>query len=121
MPPLLRRLRRIPMPCAVSASWDWVNSSIGDAPGEPGRKMLTLVASALAGGETTPTCRQDGWPTVVKAPSTLGTFLRSFRWGQVRQLDRVSRKLLAAAGAPGDAPFSLIPPRLARRGRATTY
>ena len=26
----------------------------------------------------------------VKAPSTLGTFLRSFRWGHVRQLDRVS-------------------------------
>ena len=29
---------------------------------------------------------------VVKAPSTLGTFLRSFRWGHVRQLDRVSRQ-----------------------------
>ena len=48
---------------------------------------------------------------VVKAPSTLGTFLRSFRWGHVRQLDRVSRQLLArawAAGAgPGDAPFTI--------------
>ena len=47
----------------------------------------------------------------VKAPSTLGTFLRSFRWGHVRQLDRVSRELLArawAAGAgPGDAPFTI--------------
>ena len=47
----------------------------------------------------------------VKAPSTLGTFLRSFRWGHVRQLDRVSRQLLArswAAGAgPGDAPFTI--------------
>ena len=32
---------------------------------------------------------------VVKAPSTLGTFLRSLRWGHVRQLDRVSRQLLA--------------------------
>ena len=45
---------------------------------------------------------------MVKAPSTLGTFLRSFRWGHVRQLDRVSRQLLArawAAGAgPGDSP-----------------
>ena len=41
----------------------------------------------------------------------MGTFLRSFRWGHVRQLDRVSRKLLArawAAGAgPGDAPFTI--------------
>ena len=48
---------------------------------------------------------------VDKAPSTLGTFLRSFRWGHVRQLDRVSRELLArawAAGAgPGDAPFTI--------------
>ena len=48
---------------------------------------------------------------VIKAPSTLGTFLRSFRWGHVRQLDRVGRELLArawAAGAgPGDAPFTI--------------
>ena len=48
---------------------------------------------------------------MVKAPSTLGTFLRSFRWGHVRQLDRVSRQLLArawAAGAgPGDSPLSI--------------
>ena len=46
-----------------------------------------------------------------KAASTLGTFLRSFRWGHVRQLDRVSRELLArawAAGAgPGSAPFTI--------------
>ena len=45
------------------------------------------------------------------APSTLGTFLRSFRWGHVRQLDRVSRQLLArawAAGAgPGDSPLTI--------------
>ena len=35
-----------------------------------------------------------------KAPSTLGTFLRSFRWGHVRQLDRVSRELLARVWRP---------------------
>ena len=40
----------------------------------------------------------------VKAPSTLGTFLRSFRWGHVRQLDRVSRELLARAWAAGTGP-----------------
>ena len=48
---------------------------------------------------------------VVKAPYTLGTFLRSFRWGHVRQLDRVSRELLArawSAGAgPGDGPLTI--------------
>ena len=39
----------------------------------------------------------------------MGTFLRSFRWGHVRQLDRVSRQLLArAAGAgPGDSPLTI--------------
>ena len=48
---------------------------------------------------------------VIKAPSTLGTFLRSFRWGHVRQLDRVGRELLArawvAGAGPGDAPFTI--------------
>ena len=93
---------------------------LGDAPGRanPGDKMLTLVASALAGGDCIDdadvlrTGRTAGaLGCVVKAPSTLGTFLRSFRWGHVRQLDRVSRELLArawAAGAgPGDAPFTI--------------
>ena len=41
----------------------------------------------------------------------LGTFLRSFRWGHVRQLDRVSRQLLArawqAGAGPGDAPLTI--------------
>ena len=93
---------------------------LGNAPGRanPGDKMLTLVASALAGGDciddadvlrTGGTAQTLG--CVVKAPSTLGTFLRSFRWGHVRQLDRVSRELLArawSAGAgPGDAPLTI--------------
>ena len=76
------------------------------------------MASALAGGDciddadalrTGGTARALGG--TVKAPSTLGTFLRSFRWGHVRQLDRVSRELLArawqAGAGPGDAPFTI--------------
>jgi Transposase DDE domain group 1 len=31
----------------------------------------------------------------IRAPSTLGSFLRSFTWGNVRQLDAVARRLLA--------------------------
>ena len=113
---------------------------LGDAPGRAnaGDKMLTLVASALAGGD----CIDDAdalragrtssvLGCMVKAPSTLGTFLRSFRWGHVRQLDRVSRELLArawAAGAgPGDgrSPLTWTPPSARptgwpRRGRDTT-
>ena len=93
---------------------------LGDAPGRAnaGDKLLTLVASALAGGECiddAAALRAGGTASVlgctVKAPSTLGVFLRSFSWGHVRQLDRVSRKLLArawAAGAgPGDAPLTI--------------
>ena len=60
-------------------------------------------------------CAPEGRPATlggtIKAPSTLGTFLRSFRWGHVRQLDRVSRELLARAWAtgagPGDGPLTI--------------
>ena len=83
-----------------------------------GDKLLTLVMSALAGGDSiddADALRAGGTGRVlghvVKAPSTLGTFLRSCRWGHVRQLDRVSRELLArawAAGAgPGSAPLTI--------------
>ena len=90
------------------------------APGaaNTGDKVMTLVASVLAGGDciddadalhTGGTASAIGG--TVKAPSTLGTFLRSFRWGHVRQLDRVSRELLArawkASAGPGDTPFTI--------------
>ena len=93
---------------------------LGGAPGpaNTGDKMLTLVASALAGGDCiddADVLRTGGTNgaigCAVKAPSTLGTFLHSFRWGHVRQLDRVSRELLSrawAAGAePGDGPLTI--------------
>ena len=39
----------------------------------------------------------------IRAPATLGPFLRSFSWGNVRQLDAVARRPLArlASAAPG--------------------
>ena len=93
---------------------------LGDAPGRAntGDKMMTLVASALAGGDRiddADALRAGGMAgvlgCVVKAPSTLGTFLRSFWWGHVRQLDRVNRQLLdrawAAAAGPGDSPLTI--------------
>ena len=97
---------------------------LGRAPGRAntGDKMMTLVESALAGGDCindADVLRTGGTAgaigCAVKAPSTLGTnlgtLLRSFRWGHVRQLDRVSRELLArawAAGAgPDDAPLTI--------------
>ena len=67
--------------------------------------------SALAGGDCiddADALRAGGTGRVlghvVKAASTLGTFLRSFRWGHVRQLDAVSRELLARAWAAGAGP-----------------
>ena len=127
--------RRLGLPQLVQKHLD-----LGDAPGRAntGDKMMTLVASALAGGDciddadvlrTGGTARALGG--TVKAPSTLGTFLRSFRWGHVRQLDRVSRELLArawAAGAgPGPGPLTIDLDSticetfgLAKEGHATT-
>ena len=116
---------------------------LGGAPGRAntGDKMLTLVASALAGGDCIDDAPAGGTVSVlgcmVKAPSTLGTFLRSFRWGHVRQLDRVSRQLLAGMGrwtrrlAPDHRPGldhlrdlwtgqgGSAPPRLHRRARVS--
>ena len=95
---------------------------LGDAPGRAnaGDKLLTLVASALAGGDCiddADALRAGGTASVlgctVKAPSTLGTFLRSFRWGHVRQLDRLSRALLARAWAAERDPAP-------RRSRSTS-
>ena len=107
--------RRLGLPELVRQRLD-----LGNAPGRAntGDKMMTLVASALAGGDCiadADVLRTGGTACTlggrVKAPSTLGAFLRSFRWGHVRQLDRVSRELPARAWAagsgPGGAPFTL--------------
>ena len=113
---------------------------LGGAPGRAntGDKLMTLVASAMAGGDCiddADVLRTGGTACTlggtVKAPSTLGTFLRSFRWGHVRQLDRVSRELLARAWAAGAgpatrrSPSTSIPPSARptdwpRRAPATT-
>jgi hypothetical protein len=87
--------------------------NLAGKPGQANRgdKLLTLVMSALADGDSiddADALRAGGTERVlgftVKAASTLGTFLRSFRWGHVRQLDRVSRELLARAWAAGAGP-----------------
>lgn len=86
---------------------------LGATPGHAhaGHKAMTLIHSALAGGECiddADALRAGGTEAVLghqlRAPSTLGTFLRSFTWGHVRQLDRVAGELLARAWRAGAGP-----------------
>ena len=83
-----------------------------------GHKAMTLIHSALAGGDSiddADALRAGATESVlghaVLAPSTLGTFLRSFTWGDSRQLDKVSGQLLtrafAAGAGPGAAPVTI--------------
>jgi hypothetical protein len=68
-------------------------------------KAMCLVAGMAAGAgsiEGMGLLRDGAMETVfggVRAPSTLGSFLRSFTWGNVRQLDQAHRGLTAALAA----------------------
>jgi len=79
-------------------------------PGSPGAnadvKVAALVAGMVAGADTIDAMdllRHGGMGRVLtpgRAPSTLGTFLRAFTFGHVRQLDAVaSRVLVNLAGS----------------------
>jgi hypothetical protein len=77
----------------------------------PGRKVLTLVHSMVAGGshvDHAEVLRSGGservLPHRVMAPSTLGTFLRAFTFGHVRQLEAVVGQALCRAWALGAGP-----------------
>jgi hypothetical protein len=67
----------------------------------PEVKVACLVAGMAAGADSIDDMdllRHGAMPDLfggVRAPSTLGSFLRSFTWGNVRQLEQVSRELLA--------------------------
>jgi Transposase DDE domain group 1 len=79
----------------------------------PGRKILSLVHTIIAGGshiDHADVLRAGATGRVlghrVMAPSTLGTFLRAFTFGHVRQLEAVIgvaiERAWAAGGGPGD-------------------
>jgi hypothetical protein len=77
----------------------------------PGRKVLTLVHSMVRGGshiDHADALRAGSTAGVlghrVMAPSTLGTFLRAFSFGHVRQLEAVVGKALERAWAFGAGP-----------------
>ena len=86
---------------------------LGEVPGAalPGRKVMTLIHSMALGGDSIDdadvlrsgeTARVLGH--AVMAPSTLGTFLRAFTFGHVRQLDRLSETVLTRAWQAGAGP-----------------
>jgi hypothetical protein len=80
----------------------------------PGRKVMSLVHGMLAGASSIDemnVLRAGSTGLVlghqVMAPSTLGTFLRAFTFGHVRQLDRVLDQALARAWGSGAGPGGL--------------
>ena len=76
-----------------------------------GAKMLTAVWAMLVGGsfiDDTDRLRAGSAGAVLgfvpSAPSTVGTWLRSFTWGHVRRLDRAQELALGRARDGGAAP-----------------
>lgn len=66
----------------------------------PAAKLMSLVGGMIAGADSIDDLdrlRHGGLPRLlsgVRAPSTLGSFLRSFSHGHVKQLHAVARRLL---------------------------
>ncbi len=84
----------------------------------PGRKVLTLVTAIVAGAShidhadrLRAGATQSVLPFRVMAPSTLGTFLRAFTFGHIRQLDAVIaesiRRAWSLGAGPGISPLTM--------------
>ena len=85
----------------------------GDLPGaaNAGRKVMALLFSMVLGADSIDDCEVlragrtrrllGGW---LPAPSTLGTFLRAFTFGHVRQLDALLGQALERAWRAGAGP-----------------
>jgi hypothetical protein len=78
---------------------------------QPGRKVATLIHAIAAGADSiddTDVLRSGGTEALLghkaMAPSTLGTFLRAFSFGHVRQLDRVLGEAIKRAWELGAGP-----------------
>src|SRR3954467_14992407 len=84
-----------------------------DRPGaaNAGRKVMALLFAMVLGADSIEDCDVlragrtrrllGGW---IPAPSTLGTFLRAFTFGHVRQLDKLLAESLQRAWAAGAGP-----------------
>jgi hypothetical protein len=81
-----------------------------------GTKAVTVIGAMLAGGDSiddTALLRAGASKAVfgqTRAPSTVGSWLRAFRWHNVRQLDAVSRQTLRRLWEAGAGPADLSAP-----------
>lgn len=81
-----------------------------------GAKALTVIGSMLAGADSiddVAVLRSGASGALfddTRAPSTVGSWLRAHKWSNVRQLDAVSRELLARLWAAGAGPDDLSAP-----------
>ncbi len=101
-----------------------------DKGANPGLKVSSLVAGMLAGADSIDDMailRHGGMGRVFDAayaPSTLGSFLRSFTFGHVRQLDAVACRVLAGLrtatpllnGVDGDVLVDVVDLRTYEKG-----
>jgi hypothetical protein len=88
-----------------------VRLNVRGAASNAGRKVMALIYAMALGADSIEDCQVlragrtgrllGGW---IPAPSTLGTFLRAFTFGHVRQLDRVLAEALKRAWAAGAGP-----------------
>jgi hypothetical protein len=98
--PLVRLAERAGLPdLAAAIRIDGAGNSGG---ANPAAKVMSLLGAMCAGADSIDDAdrlRHGAMPRAfsgVRAPSTLGTFLRSFTYGHNRQLHRVHRQFLAA-------------------------
>jgi hypothetical protein len=106
--PVLRLAERAGLPAAADRRVR-LPAAAGSAAANPGAKVTSVVAGMVAGGDSIDdlgVIRHGALPRLfggIRAPSTLGTFLRGFTWGNVRQLDAVARETLT--GLSREAPL----------------
>jgi CheY-like chemotaxis protein len=81
-----------------------------------GAKALSVIGSLLTGGDSiddVAVLRSGAAGSLfdgTRAPSTVGSWLRAHKWSNVRQLDAVSRELLARLWAVGAGPADVSAP-----------
>ena len=102
--PLVRLAERAGLSALVEQHLD-LGETLNSAAANPVAKVISVVAGIAAGADSIEDLGRlrhgvmDRVLHEVRAPSTLGTFLRSFTFGHTRQLHRIHRRFLTALTA----------------------